>query len=167
VFSRAPQRWRAVVAEVPFVDCVTTMLDPSIPLTINEWDEWGDPRDPGDFAVLRSYSPYDNPPPGPRPALLVTGTVHDPRVLIHEPAKWVARLRDTGTGTDAGGSRLLFRAELGAGAHTGPSGRFAQLAYEAEVQAFILSSMGLAARPEGAPTEPAGPAAAGTPPPGR
>ena len=51
VFSRAPQRWRAVVAEVPFVDCVTTMLDPSIPLTINEWDEWGDPRDPGDFAV--------------------------------------------------------------------------------------------------------------------
>jgi len=169
VFSLAPQRWRAVVAEVPFVDCVTTMLDPSIPLTINEWDEWGDPRDPGDFAVLRSYSPYDNPPPGPRPALLVTGTVHDPRVLIHEPAKWVARLRDTGPGTGPGdgGSRLLFRAGLGAGAHTGPSGRFAQLAYEAEVQAFILYSMGLAGPAEGTPTEPAGPAAAGTPPPGR
>ena len=64
VYSRAPGRWRAVVAEVPFVDCVTTMLDPAIPLTINEWDEWGDPRDPADFACLRSYSPYDNPPAG-------------------------------------------------------------------------------------------------------
>jgi len=169
VFSRAPQRWRAVVAEVPFVDCVTTMLDPSIPLTINEWDEWGDPRDPGDYAVLRSYSPYDNPPPGPRPALLVTGTVHDPRVLIHEPAKWVARLRDTGP--DGDGPRLLFRAELGAGAHTGPSGRFAQLAYEAEVQAFILSAMGLAGpgagTAEGTVTDSAGPGAAGSPPPVR
>ena len=96
----------------------------------------------------------------------MTGTVHDPRVLIHEPAKWVARLRDTGP--DGDGPRLLFRAELGAGAHTGPSGRFAQLAYEAEVQAFILSSMG-AAHPAGrTPTESAsaGPAAGGTPPPG-
>ncbi len=134
VFSRAPGRWRAVVAEVPFVDCVTTMLDPAIPLTVNEWDEWGDPRDPEDFAYLRSYSPYDNPPAGQRPDLLVTGAVHDPRVLVHEPAKWVARLRET----DTAASRLLFRVELGAGAHTGPSGRFSHLAYEAEVQAFIL-----------------------------
>ena len=104
----------------------------------------------------------------PRPALLVTGAVHDPRVLIHEPAKWVARLRDTGPGGGPGGSLLLFRAELGAGAHTGPSGRFAQLAYEAEVQAFILSAMDLAA-PAAAPaltpaTDPAGPAAGGPPP---
>jgi oligopeptidase B len=140
VYSRAPGRWRAVVAEVPFVDCVTTMLDPSIPLTINEWDEWGDPRDPGDFAVLRSYSPYDNPPTGPRPDLLVTGAVHDPRVLVHEPAKWVARLRET----DTADSTVLFRVELGAGAHTGPSGRFGHLGYEAEVYAFILAAMGLA-----------------------
>jgi oligopeptidase B len=141
VYSRAPGRWRAVVAEVPFVDCVTTMLDPSIPLTINEWDEWGDPRDPDDFACLRSYSPYDNPPAGARPDLLVTGAVHDPRVLVHEPAKWVARLRET----DTAGSVVLFRVELGAGAHTGPSGRFGHLRYEAEVQAFILAAMGLAA----------------------
>ena len=140
VYSRAPGRWRAVVAEVPFVDCVTTMLDPSIPLTINEWDEWGDPRDPADFACLRSYSPYDNPPPGARPDLLVTGAVHDPRVLVHEPAKWVARLRET----DTDGSRILFRVELGAGAHTGPSGRFGHLRYEAEVHAFVLDAMGLA-----------------------
>jgi oligopeptidase B len=138
VYSRSPQRWRAVVAEVPFVDCVTTMLDPDIPLTINEWDEWGDPRDPADFACLRSYSPYDNPPSGPRPALLVTGAVHDARVLVHEPAKWVARLRETGSA----GDQVLFRVELGAGAHAGPSGRFGQLQYEAEVGAFILSAMG-------------------------
>jgi oligopeptidase B len=138
VYSRAPRRWRAVVAEVPFVDCVTTMLDPDIPLTINEWDEWGDPLDAGDFACLRSYSPYDNPPAGPRPALLVTGAVHDPRVLVHEPAKWVARLRDTATD----GSTVLFRVELGAGAHTGPSGRFGHLRYEAEVNAFILDAAG-------------------------
>ena len=59
---------------------MTTMLDASIPLTINEWDEWGDPRDPDDYACMRSYSPYDNPPSGPRPALLVTGAVHDARV---------------------------------------------------------------------------------------
>jgi oligopeptidase B len=153
VYSQAPQRWRAVVAEVPFVDCVTTMLDPDIPLTINEWDEWGDPRDPGDFACLRSYSPYDNPPAGPRPALLVTGAVHDPRVLVHEPAKWVARLRATAdlttgdqtTGdlnTGTAGSTVLFRVELGAGAHTGPSGRFGHLRYEAEIQAFVLDAMG-------------------------
>ena len=138
VYSMRPDRWRAVVAEVPFVDCVTTMLDPSIPLTINEWDEWGDPRDADDYACLRSYSPYDNPPPGPRPALLVTGAVHDPRVAVHEPAKWVARLRATGPE-----SLVLFRVELGAGAHTGPSGRFAQAAYDAEVHAFVLDAMGI------------------------
>lgn len=136
VYSLAPQRWRAVVAEVPFVDCVTTMLDPSIPLTVNEWDEWGDPRDPAVRAYLASYSPCDNPPAGPRPDLLVTGSLHDPRVLIHEPAKWVARLRATGTA----GSRVLFRPELGAGAHTGPAGRFGQLGYEAEILAFIVDA---------------------------
>jgi oligopeptidase B len=137
VYSLAPERWRAVVAEVPFVDCVTTMLDPGIPLTIEEWHEWGDPRDPGDYGCLRSYSPYDNPPAGRRPDLLVTGAVHDPRVLVHEPAKWVARLRET----DTAGSPVLFRVELGAGAHSGPSGRFAQLRYEAEVNAFILDAV--------------------------
>jgi oligopeptidase B len=136
VFSLAPRRWRAVVAEVPFVDCVTTMLDPAIPLTVNEWDEWGDPRDPAARAYLASYSPYDNPPAGPRPDLLVTGSLHDPRVLIHEPAKWVARLR----ATDTAGSRVLFRAELGAGAHTGPAGRFGQLGYAAEILAFIVDA---------------------------
>ncbi|HVB45483.1 MAG TPA: prolyl oligopeptidase family serine peptidase [Streptosporangiaceae bacterium] len=141
VYSTRPDRWRAVVAEVPFVDCVTTMLDESIPLTVNERDEWGDPREPADYARIRSYSPYDNPPPGPRPPLLVTGALHDPRVAVHEPAKWVARLRATAAGDD--GSTILFRVELGAGAHTGPSGRFAQVGYEAEVHAFVLSRLGV------------------------
>ncbi len=139
VYSMRPDRWRAVVAEVPFVDVVNTMLDASIPLTVNEWDEWGDPRDPDDYACIQSYSPYENPPAGSRPALLVTGAVNDARVGIHEPAKWVARLR----ATDTAGSRVLFRAEVGVGAHGGPSGRSARIGYEAEVQAFILDAMGL------------------------
>ncbi|MBV9536308.1 MAG: S9 family peptidase, partial [Solirubrobacterales bacterium] len=139
VYSMRPDRWRAVVAEVPFVDVVTTMLDASIPLTVNEWDEWGDPRNPDDYACMRSYSPYENAPWGPRPALLVTGAVYDARVGIHEPAKWVAKLR----ATDTAGSCILFRAEVGVGAHGGPSGRTARLNYEAEIQAFILNAMGI------------------------
>jgi oligopeptidase B len=144
VFSMAPRRWRAVVAEVPFVDCVTTMSDPAIPLTINEWDEWGDPiQDPQMRAYLRSYSPYDNIPPPPWPDLLVTGSVHDSRVLIREPAKWVARLRAAG-----GNGWLLFRAELGAGAHMGPTGRYDKLRYTAEVLAFIVTAARMPGTPD-------------------
>jgi oligopeptidase B len=139
VYSQRPDRWRAVIAEVPFVDCLTTMLDPSIPLTVNEWEEWGDPREPNAYAYIKSYSPYDNPPLRARPDLLVTGAVNDARVGIHEPAKWVARLR----ATDTEGSRILFRAELGAASHGGRSGRAARFAYEAEVEAFVLDAVGL------------------------
>jgi len=142
VFGQRPERWRAVVAEVPFVDVVTTMLDASIPLTVNEWDEWGDPRREADFRWMLAYSPYDNPPPaGGRPDLLVTGALHDPRVLVHEPAKWVARLRETDPDW---APRCLFRVETGAGAHAGPSGRYAHLAYEAEIYAWILDRLGVA-----------------------
>jgi len=145
VYSMAPRRWRAVVAEVPFVDVVNSMLDPTIPLTISEWDEWGDPREPAMRAYMESYSPYDNVPAGPQPDLLVTGSLHDPRVLVHEPAKWVAKLRaarpDGAAGTDGDG-RVLFRPELGAAAHVGPSGRYGKLAYEAEILAFILDAAG-------------------------
>ncbi len=141
VFSQRPQAWRAVVAEVPFVDVVTTMQDPSAPLTVGEWDEWGDPvRSPEDFAAMLAYSPYDNPPGPGRPALLVTGTLHDPRVMVSEPAKWVARLR--ASDDPAQPSPLLLRAELGEGAHTGPSGRYAQLHYEAEVLTWVLDRLG-------------------------
>jgi oligopeptidase B len=139
VLSQRPDRWRAVVAEVPFVDVVTTMFDASTPLTVNEWDEWGDPRRRADFDVMLAYSPYDNPPPaGGRPDLLVTGAVHDPRVMVREPAKWVALLRAT---DPEWSPRCLFRVETGAGAHAGPSGRFARLAYEAEIYAWLLDRL--------------------------
>ncbi len=135
VYTMRPERWAAVVAEVPFVDVVTTMLDPDIPLTVNEWDEWGDPRKPEEFAWMRTYSPYDNLPSGPRPPLLATGALHDPRVMVHEPAKWVARLRATATPADG---PTYLRTELGAGAHTGPAGRYAHARYEAEILTFLL-----------------------------
>ncbi len=140
VFTQAPRLWAGVVAEVPFVDVVTTMLDASIPLTVNEWDEWGDPRRTEEFAWMLAYSPYDNlPAAGGRPPMLVTGAVHDPRVMVWEPAKWVAALR----ATDPDWSPLcLFRCELGVGAHVGPSGRYARLRYEAEVYAWVLDRFG-------------------------
>jgi oligopeptidase B len=139
VFSQRPQRWQAVVAEVPFVDVVTTMFDASIPLTVNEWDEWGDPRRKEEFDWLLAYSPYDNlPPAGTRPDLLVTGALHDPRVMVWEPAKWVAALRHTDPDWSP---RCLFRCETGAGAHAGPSGRFARLGYEAQVYAWVLDRL--------------------------
>ena len=141
VLSQRPDRWRAVLAEVPFVDVVSTMFDASIPLTITEWDEWGDPRRKEEFDFMLAYSPYDQlPPAGSRPDLLVTGAVHDPRVMVHEPAKWVAALRDS---DPEWSPRCLFRCELGAGAHVGPSGRFGHLAYEAEVAAWLLDRLGV------------------------
>ncbi|UMG95001.1 prolyl oligopeptidase family serine peptidase [Nocardioides sp. TF02-7] len=143
VLSQRPDRWRAVVAEVPFVDVVTTMLDDTVPLTVNEWEEWGDPHRPEDHAWMLAYSPYDNlPPVGVRPDLLVTGALHDPRVGVHEPAKWVAALRASDT---AWAPRCLFRCEVGAGAHDGPSGRYGHLAYEAEVYAWVLDRLGVVA----------------------
>ena len=141
VFSQRPDRWRAVVAEVPFVDVVTTMFDEETPLTINEWDEWGDPRRRADFDWMLAYSPYENlPPAGSRPALLVTGALHDPRVMVREPAKWVAALRASDPDWSP---HCLFRCEVGAGAHVGPSGRFGHLDYEAEVYAWVLERLGV------------------------
>lgn len=141
VFTQRPDRWCGVVAEVPFVDVVSTMFDRSIPLTVTEWDEWGDPHRREEFDWMRAYSPYDNiPPAGGRPDLLVTGALHDPRVMVWEPAKWVAALRASDPGWSP---RLLFRCELGAGAHTGPAGRFAHLSYEAEVCAWALERLGV------------------------
>ncbi len=141
MFSQRPDRWRGVVAEVPFVDVVTTMLDASVPLTAGEWDEWGDPRRPEDFAWMLAYSPYDNlPAAGTRPDLLVTGSVHDTRVQVCEPAKWTAALRASDPDWSP---RCLFRVETGAGAHGGPSGRYAALDYEAEVYAWMLDRLGV------------------------
>lgn len=140
-FSQAPQRWRAVVAEVPFVDVVTTMSDPDLPLTVTEWDEWGNPLESAeDLAALRSLSPYDNPPEGWRPPLLVTAAVNDPRVLVHEPAKWVARLRATDASRPPSG--VLLRVELGGAGHGGLGGRFAALRHEVEILSWVLHQLG-------------------------
>ena len=149
VYSMAPRRWAGTIAEVPFVDCVNSMLDPDIPLTINEWEEWGDPRIPEQRAYMESYTPYLNlPDPQDRPPLLVTGALHDPRVLVHEPAKWVAALRhsDPQAGERASiadrGS-VIFRVETGEGSHGGQAGRYAALADEAQVIAWALTVFGI------------------------
>ena len=149
VYFMAPQRWAGIIAEVPFVDCINSMLDPDIPLTINEWEEWGDPRIPEQRAYMETYTPYTNlPEPAERPPLLVTGAVHDPRVLVHEPAKWVAALRhsdpqqgDRASITDRGS--VAFRVETGEGSHGGQAGRYAALGYDAEVLAWALTALGV------------------------
>ena len=144
----APTDVAAVVAEVPFVDAVATMLDDTVPLTVAERDEWGDPRRPEDYAYLRAYSPCDNPPGPDRPALLVTASRHDPRVLVHEPAKWVARLRaDEQARPSSRDAPLLLRTAMGAGAHTGPAGRYDAWAHEAYLHAFVLDRIGAAVAP--------------------
>jgi oligopeptidase B len=133
--AERPDLFAAVVAEVPFVDVVNTMLDASLPLTVTEWEEWGDPRLPDDAAAMLAYSPYDNVRPAPHPPILVTAGLNDPRVAYHEPAKWVAKLRAAGVGQD---QPLLLKTELGAG-HGGPSGRYAAWREEAKVLAFLVT----------------------------
>ena len=140
VTNMRPDLWRAVVAEVPFVDVVTTMSDESLPLTVTEWEEWGNPvADPEAYRVMLSYSPYDNVKAGDYPAMYVTGGLNDPRVGYWEPAKWVAKLRALRTDH----RDLVLRTELGAG-HQGLSGRYDVWADEARVQAFVLTQLGVA-----------------------
>jgi oligopeptidase B len=135
----APERFRAVVAEVPFVDALNTILDPDAPLTATEWEEWGNPIiDPDTFACMRSYSPTENIGSGPYPAVLATAGLADPRVGVHEPAIWVQRLREL---TEPSPERpVVLRVELGAG-HGGPSGRYDAWRKEAEVLAFVLTAL--------------------------
>jgi oligopeptidase B len=138
VANQAPETFRALVAQVPFVDVVTTMLDDTIPLTVGEWEEWGNPLD-DEVAYRRmlGYSPYDNVSPAVYPDLLVTAGLNDPRVAYWEPAKWVAKLRVVSPTT-----RVLLRTELGAG-HGGPSGRYDAWREEALVLAFVLDALGV------------------------
>lgn len=139
VANMAPELYRGMVAHVPFVDVVTTMLDESIPLTTNEFDEWGNPQDPEYYDYMLSYSPYDNVTAQDYPALLVTTGLWDSQVQYWEPAKWVARLRATGTGDNP----LLFQTNMDAG-HGGASGRFRRLEQTANEYAFVLDLAGLA-----------------------
>jgi oligopeptidase B len=140
VTNLRPDLFRVVVAEVPFVDCLTTILDESLPLTVTEWEEWGDPvHDPEVYRYMKSYSPYDNVVPADYPAMLVTGGLNDPRVQYWEPAKWVAKLRTVRTDDRP----LLLKMEMGAG-HGGPSGRYEAWRDEAFVLSFVLDQLGLA-----------------------
>src|SRR5256886_8731543 len=97
VVNMRPDLFRAVVAQVPFVDVINTMLDASLPLTAQEWEQWGNPRIPEHYAYMRSYSPYDNVEPKAYPWILVTTSLNDSQVMYWEPAKWVAKLRATKT----------------------------------------------------------------------
>jgi oligopeptidase B len=139
VTNLRPELFRAIVAEVPFVDCLTTILDERLPLTVTEWEEWGNPvADPEIYKVMKSYSPYDNVEAKDYPAMLVTGGLNDPRVQYWEPAKWVAKLRATKTDDHP----LLLKTEMGAG-HAGPSGRYDAWRDEALVLAFLLDQLTL------------------------
>jgi oligopeptidase B len=147
VANMRPDLFAAIVAEVPFVDNVNTMLDPTIPLTVTEYDEWGNPDEREAYEVMRAYSPYENVRAADYPALLVTAGLNDPRVQYWEPAKWVAKLRATATGARP----LLLKTEMGAG-HGGPSGRYDAWRDEAFVLAFVLHALGV--EPAGAAEPP-------------
>jgi oligopeptidase B len=140
VANTDPDLWGAVVADVPFVDCLNTMLDESLPLTPGEWPEWGDPvRSKQAFAYILSYSPYDQVSAQAYPPMLVTGGLNDPRVTYWEPAKWVAKLRELKTDDN----ELLLKINMGAG-HGGKSGRFESIREVAEQYAFVLWQLGFA-----------------------
>ena len=138
VVNLRPDLFRAAVAQVPFVDVINTMLDESIPLTVGEFEEWGNPKTEEHFRYMMSYSPYDNVTAQEYPDLLITAGLNDPRVQYWEPAKWTAKLRATKTGD----SRLLLKTNMGAG-HGGASGRYESMKERAFVYAFMLDSVGI------------------------
>jgi oligopeptidase B len=138
VANLAPREYKAIVAHVPFVDVVTTMLDESLPLTTNEYDEWGDPNERGSYEYMLSYSPYDNVSRQDYPAMLVTTGLWDSQVQYFEPAKWVARLRRLKTDANP----ILLRVNMEAG-HGGKSGRFQYYREVAEQGAFFLGQAGI------------------------
>lgn len=120
IANLAPEKFRGILAHVPFVDALNTILDPSLPLTVIEWEEWGNPVESAEmYRYMKSYSPYENVEAKAYPAIFATAGLNDPRVGYHEPAKWVARLRATKTDDN----ELLLKTEMGAG-HGGKSGRY-------------------------------------------
>jgi oligopeptidase B len=137
VVNSNPELWGAVVADVPFVDVLNTMLDDTLPLTPGEWPEWGNPiTDKAAFDLIRSYSPYDNVKPQAYPPLLITGGLTDPRVTYWEPAKWAAKLRTAKTDNNP----LFLKINMGAG-HGGKSGRWEKLHEVAETYGFIMTEV--------------------------
>ena len=138
VLNMRPELFGVVLAAVPFVDILNTMLDPTLPLTVTEYDEWGNPADPRYYRYIKSYGPYENVRPQAYPKMLVTAGLNDPRVGFWEPAKWVARLRDVKTDDN----ELLLKTEMGSG-HFGASGRynmFKEIAFE---YAYLLTRLGV------------------------
>ena len=139
ISNMAPDRYRVILSQVPFVDVVTTMLDPSIPLTTNEYDEWGNPEQKAYYDYMLSYSPYDNLKAQAYPAMFIGTGLWDSQVQYWEPAKYVARLRDL----DTSGLPVVFRTNMDAG-HGGKSGRFRRYRELAEMYAFLLDQVGVA-----------------------
>jgi oligopeptidase B len=138
VANMRPDLFQAIVAHVPFVDIINTMLDDTLPLTTMEYNEWGNPNDPEFFNYIKSYSPYDNVIPQEYPHMLVTGGISDPRVTYWEPTKWVASLRDAYMGDNM----LLLKIHMESG-HSGASGRFDRLEEVALEYAFILKALNM------------------------
>jgi oligopeptidase B len=135
VANLAPQQFTGIVAQVPFVDALTSILDPSLPLTVIEWEEWGDPlHDATVYEYMKSYTPYENVAPAEYPAIFALTSLNDTRVLYHEPAKWIARLRAT-----ARGGQFLLKTEMEAG-HGGRSGRYDAWEEEALVLAWAIAT---------------------------
>lgn len=142
VLNQHPELMAAAIAEVPFLDVLNTMLDPSLPLTVIEYEEWGNPEEPEAFEIIRSYSPYDNLRRVDYPHILVTAGLNDPRVQYWEPAKWVAKLRLLKTDDH----RLLLRTNMDSG-HGGASGRYDALREEAFKMAFLIDVLGIDPNP--------------------
>jgi oligopeptidase B len=136
VLNARPDLFACAVAQVPFVDVITTMLDETVPLTVTEFEEWGNPSDIEYYESMRAYSPYDNVRQAQYPAMLVTAGLNDPRVSYWEPAKWVAKLRQANQGPGP----LLLQTQMGSG-HSGPSGRYESWREEAFITAFVLSQV--------------------------
>ena len=137
VINMEPEMWKGVIAAVPFVDVVTTMLDESIPLTTGEYDEWGNPNQKDYYDYMLSYSPYDNVSAQAYPAMLVTTGLHDSQVQYFEPAKWVAKLREYKTDDNP----LLMYCNMETG-HGGASGRFERYKETAMEWAFLIDLAG-------------------------
>ncbi|GAP78949.1 MULTISPECIES: S9 family peptidase [Brachybacterium] len=141
VANLAPGRFRAIIAGVPFVDALTTILDPSLPLTVGEWEEWGDPlHDPAVYEYMKEYTPYENVQAVEYPAIFAATSLNDTRVFFVEPAKWVARLRETVT-SDQAERPIVFRCEMVAG-HGGRSGRYRRWEQRADELAWLLDQLG-------------------------
>jgi oligopeptidase B len=137
VANEAPDAFAAIVAEVPFVDALNSILDPSLPLTVTEWEEWGNPLESDEaYSYVKSYSPYENVAAIAYPDILAVTSLNDTRVLFHEPAKWIARLRAVAKDGD-----FLLKTEMDAG-HGGPSGRYDAWREEAFVAAWIVHRVG-------------------------